>query len=258
MTTPVSRSYDKRVYKKCIKCRNWKPRKDIMSNVDPEVVLEKHGFGAHNSSDGLQSICFSCKNVMNKGAREKNVTQRIRHHTATRCMTQLGDLAPEGFVKDLEKHLGYNIKALVRALSAGLKTREGSHRKLRDALNEGYHIDHVRPLSSFPVIVTEPDPIDGTISTEYVDWAVFRTCWDISNLSAIPAEENLAKGAKRTDLLVDDLSDVELTSKDKDNLMKWFDKENDNVSAQAKEVETDAEATEEVGDTNPDTRTPND
>ena len=130
---------------------------------------------------------------MNTTAREKNVTVRIRHHTATRCTTQLGEHAPEGFVRDLEDYLGYKIKTLVRHLSKDLKDRKGHTRKLRDALNEGYHVDHVRPLSSFPVV-----------SDLGVDWDAFRECWAVENLSAIPASENLAKGAKyETQVLAD-------------------------------------------------------
>ncbi len=192
MIQPIKRDVTKtrKLYKKCIKCRQWKPRKDIL-DVGTGAVLEKHGFGLHeSSSDGLQSICFKCKNVMNTKARERNVTARVRHHTSTRCLTQLGKLAPPNFTQDMEQHLGYKISALVRALSEDLKEREGSHRKLRDALNEGYHIDHKRPLSSFNVIVAlSPD-------NDIVDWDEFRLCWAITNLSAIPADENLQKGAQ--------------------------------------------------------------
>lgn len=184
---PIVRDYNKKFYKKCIKCRSWKPREDI--EQEDGLVL-KRGFGRHNSSDGLQSICYTCKNVMNTRSREKNSTARIRHHTATRCLTQLGELAPDNFTRDMEHHLGYRITKLVKHLGKDLKEREGHTRKLRDALNEGYHIDHIRPLSSFPVIFTDRS------GGESVDWDVFRECWAIENLSAIPADENLAKGAK--------------------------------------------------------------
>lgn len=184
---PLRRDYDKRLYKKCIKCRDWKPRKDI-ENEDGTTV--KKGFGAHNSSDGLQSICFTCKNVANTKSRERNVTARIRHHTATRCLTQLGKLAPENFTAELEQYLGYRIRALVKHLRQDLKDREGPTRKLRDALNEGYHIDHIRPLSSFNVCVRNQQ------QENIIDWDEFRKCWRIGNLTAISAEENLAKGAK--------------------------------------------------------------
>ena len=149
------------------------------------LVLEKRGFGTHNSSDGLQSICFTCKNIANNKARDKNIVARVRHHTATRCLTQLGPLVPEGFTRDMEDYLGYKITALVRHLGAELKDREGSHRKLRDALHDGYHIDHVRPLSSFSVVTPNG-----------VDWDAFRCCWTMTNLKAIPGAENLAKGAR--------------------------------------------------------------
>ncbi|MEE8598510.1 MAG: hypothetical protein V3S69_03175 [Dehalococcoidales bacterium] len=200
MTGAIVREYDKRLYKKCIKCRGWKARDDLTRDDGQEV---KKGFGDHeSSSDGLQSICYTCKNTMNTKARAKNPVARIRHHTATRCLTQLGEHAPEGFTADMEEYLGYKITALVKHLGQDLKAREGPTRKLRDALNEGYHIDHIRPLSSFKVInrMVEmtipglPDSIDMG-----VDWEEFRKCWAMENLSAIPSAENLAKGATRTD-----------------------------------------------------------
>lgn len=178
MQTPIVKNYDKKTHKKCIKCRQWKPRDGK--------------FGKHDtSSDGLQSICSDCKNKANIESRNKNVTARIRHHMSTRCMTQLGEYAPEGFIKDMEKYLGYRITTLVKHLKEDLAKREPD-KKLRDALNEGYHIDHIKPLSLFPVIRKY-----GTASGEpEVDWEEFQLCWAMKNLSAIPAAENLAKGAK--------------------------------------------------------------
>ncbi len=182
------RNYDKKLYKKCIKCRTWRPREDIEDPEDGHI--QKRRFGLHeSSSDGLQSICYDCKNIANTRAKSQNASQRIRHHTGTRCMTQLGEHAPAHFVKHMEDYLGYKIVALVKHLGKDLKEREGPKRKLRDALNEGYHIDHIVPLSSFEVIVHENHVM-------HVDWDVFRECWDPSNLRAIPADENLAKGAK--------------------------------------------------------------
>lgn len=169
-----------RKYKKCIRCKEWKPRE-----ADP-ITGERAGFGSHNTSDGLQSICHECKNSMAKGARIKNPRVHIRHHTSTRCLTQLGDLAPEGFVRDMEQYLGYRIAQLVRHLREDLREREGARRSLRDALQEGYHIDHIVPLHSFRVIR----------SAGGVDWEEFRRCWAIENLRAIPAQENLKKGGK--------------------------------------------------------------
>ncbi|KKN04035.1 hypothetical protein LCGC14_1101670 [marine sediment metagenome] len=190
MAGSLVRNFDKKVFKKCIKCRNWKRRKDLED--DDGNLLEKHGFGTHaSSSDGLQSICFDCKNVANVKSRERNVTARIRHHTGTRCLTQLGkDLAPKNFVANLEDYLGYRIVTLVRHLGADLKEREGRKRKLRDALNEGWHVDHKKPLSSFKVIRK------NQAQEDVVDWDAFRRCWAIENLRVISAEENLAKGSR--------------------------------------------------------------
>jgi len=185
---------DKRLYKKCIKCRLWKARVTVVADDGEEV---KAGFGKHiTSSDGLQSICFACKNIANNKARDTNVTARIRHHTGTRCLTQLGPIhTPKNFVANLEDYLGYRISTLVKHLSSDLKEREGKGRKLRDALQEGYHIDHIHPLSKYKVLI----PIDGDPGRLYrVDWDEFRRCWALENLSAIPGAENLAKGAKVT------------------------------------------------------------
>lgn len=189
MAKPIVRNYDRRTHKRCIKCRQWKLREDVLN--DDGTLSEKHGFGKHkDSGDGLQSICYACKNVMNNKARNQNVTARIRHHTATRCLTQLGKtLTPKNFVAQLEDYLGYKISTLVRCLGADLKRREGRHRKLRDALNEGYHIDHIKPLSSYKVIV-------GRGEEATIDWDAFRECWRMDNLTAIPGLENLQKGAK--------------------------------------------------------------
>ncbi|KKL51279.1 hypothetical protein LCGC14_2297070 [marine sediment metagenome] len=144
MAEPITLTYDKTLYKKCIKCRAWKPRAEIEIEGGENVLK---GFGDHDtSSDGLQSICFTCKNVANVASRKRNVPARIRHHTATRCLTQLGEYAPKEFTKNLEDYLGYKITALVKHLRADLKEREGPKRQLRDALNEGYHIDHIIPL----------------------------------------------------------------------------------------------------------------
>ncbi len=164
--------------KKCAKCGEVYPSVECAAN-----------FGASETScDGLQSYCNKCKNELGKRRQKKNVVARIRHHIATRVATQLGDCAPDNCTKELEKHLGYTIRNLVRHLSAELREREG--KKLRDALEEGYHIDHIHPLSKFEVVIKEDDWDD------MIDWPAFRECWRIENLMAIPAAENLAKGAK--------------------------------------------------------------
>jgi hypothetical protein len=109
-------------------------------------------------------------------------------------LTQLGkELTPTNFVANLEDYLGYKISTLVKHLSRDLKEREGVGRKLRDALNEGYHIDHIHPLSRFAVVGTDD------LGEGFVNWEAFRECWSMANLTAIPAEENLAKGAKVID-----------------------------------------------------------
>ena len=156
--------------KKCGKCGEKKPLS---------------AFGSHNDTyDGHQTYCKTCKNQLNVKARQINVTVRLKHHIATRVTDQLGPLAPSDTYARIEELLGYRIKTLTRFLRHDLQQREPG-KSLRDALDEGYHVDHIYPLSKFPVIQS-----DG------VDWGVFRQCWAMENLRAIPAEENLAKGSK--------------------------------------------------------------
>lgn len=172
----------RKTHKKCSKCREWKP-------------LER--FGQHDgNADGKQVICYSCKNDAAKQDKSRNALQRIKHAITTRTATQLGEYAPEHFARDLEKYLGWKFRTLEKHLRRDLREREGPKRKLRDALDEGYHIDHIKPLMLFKVVDPELGALFGD---DGVDWEAFRECWSVENLSAIPGSENLAKGAKYSD-----------------------------------------------------------
>lgn len=139
-------------------------------------------FGSHPSSfDGKTSYCKVCRRGQNKRYREKNTTARLKHHLATRIGKTTD--APEGFTRDLEKHLGYKIYELRRKLDTELKAEEGI--SLRDAIDRNYHLDHIRPLSSFP-----PHSCGDK---------VFQQCWAIDNLKMVPADINLRKGARQVE-----------------------------------------------------------
>lgn len=156
--------------KKCAKCGQIKPHTE---------------FGKHSSSnDGRQSYCNTCKNNLHKRRRHINVKFRIKHHFSTRIKDQLGENCPDGLFANLEKHLGYSFRELRKALHKDIMQREGI--SAREALQDGYHIDHKIPLHSFRV--TEINTFEGLER--------FRKCWEISNLKLIPASENLAKGGK--------------------------------------------------------------
>lgn len=155
--------------KRCPKCGQRKPITDFPV--------------ARDMPDGHQAYCKPCKNALGRRRREINVSARLRHHFSTRIASQLGEHAPEGLVKDLPRYLGYSLNELAAYLRKDLMEREG--KSLRKALNEGYHIDHIHPLSRYKVLTDKG-----------VDWDVFRACWAMSNLKAIPAADNLAKGAK--------------------------------------------------------------
>ena len=155
--------------KKCAKCGKVQP-------------LSEYGKNS-SSSDGYKSYCRLCTNALGKLRRELNIAAKLKHHIATRVTRQLeiaGAKIPDNLTKNLEGYVGYPMWKLRKELDREIKGREGI--SLRQALADGYHIDHIRPLSSFPV--------------KEVGDLLFRQCWAISNLRAIPAEENLAKGAK--------------------------------------------------------------
>lgn len=143
-------------------------------------------FGKNSgSSTGYQTYCKTCKNALGTRRRVVNISMRIKHHFATRIRLQLGDKAPENYVKHLPELLGYKLSELKSALDEEIRAREGI--SLRQSLQNGYHIDHIQPLSSFPVIGEDGE----------VDWEEFRRCWAISNLRSISSEANLKKGARR-------------------------------------------------------------
>lgn len=163
--------------KRCTKCRKW-----YLINEDSS----KSGFSIHKSAhDGFGVMCKACRTVYGRQRRDSDPRQRVKHHFSTRITAQLGDACPKHLTRNLEEHLGYRIRKLIAALTRDLRAREGPKRKLIDAFQEGYHIDHIRPVVSFNVITPEGE----------VDWETFRECWAMDNLRIITAEENLLKGA---------------------------------------------------------------
>jgi hypothetical protein len=156
------------------------------------TVRDMREFGSNStSSDGRQSYCRHCRNDVHNKRRKTDLSHRIRHHFCTRITKQCqlnGFKVPDRLFYDLERYLGYGLWQLRKHLEAELKGREGPEMSLREAILEmGYHIDHIRPLSSWRI-----PPDEGLRSKE------FRECWSIKNLRAISAKENLAKGAKIT------------------------------------------------------------
>ncbi len=138
-----------------------------------------------DSSDGFQSYCKECKSDMHKRKRQTNINFRIRHHFTTRIRGQLAANCPIKLGrKELNELLGYRLKDLRISLDAQIQRDEGIN--IRTAIDAGYHIDHIRPLVSFGCF---------EVATE-AGKELFKECWAISNLKLIPAEDNLAKGAK--------------------------------------------------------------
>ncbi len=154
-------------YKKCAKCGEKKV-----------VTID---FPKHSTSyDGYASYCKKCRNKLHDRRSKMNVRAYLKHHMATRITKQLEPNLPSLLVKRLDVYLGYTISELRAHLEVDLQRREGI--SVKEAIKQGYHLDHIHPLSKF--VVTN------------IDSEVFRKCWAINNLSFISAEENLKKGAK--------------------------------------------------------------
>lgn len=153
-------------FKKCSKCGQLK-----LSSQFP----------AHSgTSDGKAAYCNQCKGEKNKELRTENEGFRLKHHIATRVLKQIPKAnQPSGLTVNLETYLGYKIVQLKGALNSELGAREGI--SLKEAFEKGYHLDHIKPLSSFHPTVPGDDE--------------FKACWAIDNLRMISAQENLAKGA---------------------------------------------------------------
>ncbi len=153
-------------------------------------------FGKNSSSsDGHKSYCADCTNQLGARRRKLNIAGRLKHHFATRIKKQLQlceCTIPENLTEHLERYLGYPMWKLRKYLDLEIKHREGI--SLRQALDRDYHVDHIQPMSSFDV-------------KECGD-LTFRQCWALKNLRAIPAEENLAKGASIIDDVVDNIDIV--------------------------------------------------
>lgn len=159
--------------KKCPKCGELKP------------AINKYFDKKGDSADGLQSYCKKCKSNMHKRKRKVDIGFRIRHHFTTRIRDQLGDNCPAKLGRrELNVLLNYSMRDLRSALDSRIQADEGI--SIKEAISDGYHIDHIIPLHSFCCEEVKSE----------AGLANFRECWAISNLKLISAKENLAKGGK--------------------------------------------------------------
>lgn len=152
--------------KRCAKCGEKKPVEDF----------PKHG----TSSDGRASYCRPCKNGLAKDRRLNNPIARLRHYIVTRIKNEFGDATPKDVHTELEGYLGYELWELKRSLR--IKVRADYGIGLVKSFKEDYHLDHIKPHSSFDI---------KAIGDEE-----FKRCWAVDNLKMIPSQLNLQKGAK--------------------------------------------------------------
>lgn len=156
--------------KVCTKCKLPKPLDRFPPH--PDTV------------DGKAAWCKDCRAVLRKRRNQNNMSARLKHHFAARMTQQLVDSGVKKkdmppLVAEMESYLGYKMVDLVRYLEDDIQEREGI--TLKEAFDKGYHVDHITPLSKFPL---------SAIGDE-----MFQQCWAMDNLRAIPATDNLKKGA---------------------------------------------------------------
>ena len=181
----VPRKYRKR----CTRCKKWFRINQKSSR------FEGIGRLGSSASDGYQNICKHCKSTRQTVIRNMDPVKRMKHHFSTRITRQLGPYAHRNVTTKLEQYLGYPLKRLHKKLS--VQSKEDYGLSLKRALIAGYHIDHIRPLSSFSIF--KPGALENTQDwsiEDAVDWDVFRACWHPDNLKIVTAGENLRKGAK--------------------------------------------------------------
>lgn len=153
--------------RKCIKCRSQRPLSDF-----PLHATNRSGFA---------SYCFTCKNALSKERRLRDPVARLKHYIVTRIKNELPKEAiPPDVQTNIHKYLGYKLPLLVKHLRKDIKEREGI--TLYESFKRGYHLDHIKPHSSFGIV--------------NVDSVAFRDCWHYTNLRMISSTENLKKGAK--------------------------------------------------------------
>jgi len=154
--------------KTCTRCEETKPLN----------LFSKHD----TSGDGYTSHCNACRDAHHKKKRDSDPAFRLKHHIATRVATQFPrDQLPKRFTANLEQYLGYSMVSLVEHLEKRVK--ETYDINLVQAFVQDYHLDHIRPLSSF---------ICAKIGDQE-----FQRCWHPMNLKMIPAAVNLKKGSKK-------------------------------------------------------------
>lgn len=156
----------KTVLKHCTKCNKRLPIEQFPRNAD--------------SSDGYSAYCRECKNGLSKERRINDAKARFTHYIVSRINNEFPkEEIPKDLETNLEGYLGYKLWELRKALRTDLALIGVG---LTESFKQGWHLDHVKPHSSFPKHIIGDN--------------VFQECWAINNLKMIPAAENLSKGAK--------------------------------------------------------------
>ena len=148
----------------------------------------------NKSKDKLQSVCKSCKSITVKSAPSQTIEARRNFEkTAPRRAYKLLDYYKHKLSRNISRRMRSSLNGATKSKSWELLV-DFSYEQLKEHLEElftsgmcwdnygEWHIDHIRPLSSFNI--------------QSDDCVEFKECWSLSNLQPLWAADNLKKGNK--------------------------------------------------------------
>lgn len=169
------------------------PKTKVCSRCKKRKRLEGF-FSDKKSRDGKQSQCKACKNEQIKayyaspeGSKRKWSTLNPDKAKARAIRRYRENKVSCNVSRMIRKSLGHGKRGRMWESVVGFTLKElQEHLERQFQLgmswdNYGeWHIDHIRPVSSFDI--------------DSVDCDAFRECWSLSNLQPLWAHENISKG----------------------------------------------------------------
>ena len=147
-----------------------------------EIKLVTEYYEVPHNISGLKCYCKKCTNI--RGS--EYTARRYRTDPDYKLMRTIGSgvrhcLNGRKTSRSME-YIGMDVKELWQHLESQFQPgmTKDNHK------NDGWHIDHIRPIASFKF---------GELEGEELQ-AAARECWHYTNLQPLWAEDNIRKGAK--------------------------------------------------------------
>lgn len=170
-------------YKKCGQCQTVKHRDMFYKDRS-----NRSGLTNHCKSCRTEYSNEYCARPLVKQKRRKRENSRYESDKTYKLTKRMRASLRESVMIKSKKRtweaiLGFTVDELCRHLERTLS----NGMTLETALNSGYEVDHIIPVSALPCV----DEMDDN----------FQLLWSLSNLRIIPQSENRRKSAKREFLL---------------------------------------------------------